>query len=210
MHSSDGYSGCILACGPVFRQSAGVPDMARVLLVIGDAAEVLDTFYPLFRIREAGHEVVVAGPDKRKYALVLHERPDGWDITRESPGYHLAADIAFRDIRPDDYQGLVISGGRAPEYIRYDPDLMRVTRSFFMRNLPVASVCHGIEVIAAAGVIRNKRVTTVAKCQFDAEGAGAIYEDREVVVDGNLVCARTWHDNPAWMREYMKLLNAVK
>jgi protease I len=184
--------------------------MARVLLVIGDAAEVLDTFYPLFRIREAGHEVVVAGPEKRKYALVLHEKPDGWDITRESPGYHLAADIAFRDIRPDDYQGLVISGGRAPEYIRYDPDLMRVTRSFFMRNLPVASVCHGIEVIAAAGVIRNKRVTTVAKCQFDAETAGAIYEDREVVVDGNLVCARTWHDNPAWMREYMKLLNAVK
>lgn len=184
--------------------------MARVLLVIGDAAEVLDTFYPLFRIREAGHEVVIAGPEKRKYALVLHEKPDGWDITRESAGYHLAADIAFRDIRPDDYQGLVISGGRAPEYLRYDPDLIRVTRTFFQRNLPVASVCHGIEIIAAAGMIKNRRVTTVAKCQFDAEWAGAFYEDREVVVDGNLVCARTWHDNPAWMREYMKLLGAVK
>lgn len=183
--------------------------MARVLLVIGDAAEVLDTFYPLFRIREGGHEVLVAGPAKREYALVLHERPEGWDITRETAGYHLKADVAFKDIRPDEYQGLVISGGRAPEYLRYDPDLMRVVRSFFMRNLPVASVCHGIEIIASAGVIRNKTVTTVAKCQFDAEGAGAIYVDKEVTVDGNLVCARTWHDSPAWMREYMKLLDRI-
>jgi protease I len=183
--------------------------MAKVLLVIGDAAEVLDTFYPLFRIREDGHEVVVAGPAKRTYALVLHERPEGWDITRETPGYHLAADIAFKDIRPDDYQGLFISGGRAPEYLRYDPDLMRVVRSFFYRDLPVASVCHGIEVIAAAGVIRGRTVTTVAKCQFDAEGGGATYVDREVVVSGNLVTARTWHDNAPFLREFMKMLNQV-
>jgi len=102
--------------------------MAKVLLVIGDAAEVLDTFYPLFRVQEAGHQVVVAGPAKRTYALVLHERPEGWDVTRESPGYHLAADVAFKDVKPEEYHGLVISGGRAPEYLRYDPDLMRVVR----------------------------------------------------------------------------------
>jgi protease I len=183
--------------------------MARVLLVIGDAAEVLDTFYPLFRIKEEGHEVIVAGPAKRLYHLVLHEKPDGWDITRESPGYHLAADVAFRDIRPDDYQGIVISGGRAPEYLRYDPDLMRVVRSFFFRDLPVACVCHGIEIVAAAGVLRGRTVTTVAKCQFDAEGGGATYVDREVVVSGNLVTARTWHDNAPFMREFIKLLNRV-
>jgi protease I len=183
--------------------------MARVLLVIGDAAEVLDTFYPLFRIREDGHEVVVAGPAKRTYHLVLHEKPEGWDITRETPGYHLAADIAFKDIRPEEYHGLVLSGGRAPEYLRYDSDLLRVVRSFFYRDLPVASVCHGIEIVAAAGVLRGRTVTTVAKCQFDAEGAGATFVDREVVVAGNLVTARTWHDNAAFMREFMRLLNQV-
>jgi protease I len=183
--------------------------MAKVLLVIGDAAEVLDTFYPLFRIREDGHEVVVAGPAKRTYALVLHERPEGWDITRETPGYHLASDIAFKDIRPDEYHGLVLSGGRAPEYLRYDADLLRVVRSFFYRDLPVASVCHGIEIVAAAGVLRGRTVTTVAKCQFDAEGGGATYVDREVVVSGNLVTARTWHDNAPFMREFMRLLNRV-
>lgn len=183
--------------------------MAKVLLVIGDAAEVLDTFYPLYRIQEDGHQVVVAGPAKRRYALVLHERPEGWDITQETPGYHLNADIAFKDIRPEEYQGLVISGGRAPEYLRYDPDLMRVVRSFFYRDLPVACVCHGIEIIAAAGVIRGRTVTTVAKCQFDAEGAGATYVDQATVVAGNLVTARTWHDNATFMREYVKLLNKV-
>jgi protease I len=178
----------------------------QILLVIGDAAEVLDTFYPLHRLQEEGYTVHVAGPEKRAYHLVLHERPPGWDITEERPGYHLAADIAFRDVDPADYAGLVISGGRAPEYLRYDADLLRVTKAFFAANKPVASVCHGIEIVAAADVIRGREVTTVAKCKFDAEFSGAAYVDREVVVSGNLVTARTWHDNPAWMRAYIRLL----
>ena len=180
--------------------------MARVLLVIGDAAEVFDTLYPLHRIREDGYQVVVAAPEKRVYHLVQHDTHPDWDITVESPGYRLAADVAFRDVRPADYSGLVLSGGRAPEYLRYDEDLMRLVRHFFERRLPVASVCHGIEIVAAAGVIRGRTVTTVAKCRYDAEFSGAEYVDREVVVDGNLVTARTWHDNPAWMREFLRLL----
>ncbi len=180
--------------------------MAKVLLVIGDAAEVLDTFYPLHRLQEEGYEVVVAGPEKRLYHLVLHERPPGWDITRESPGYHLAADIAFRDIKPADYVGIVISGGRAPEYLRYDADLLRVVRALQERGLPIGSVCHGIEIVTAAGVIKGKTVTTVAKCKLDVEQGGGIYVDQPVAVCGNVVTARTWHDNPHWMREYLRLL----
>ena len=182
--------------------------MARVLLVIGDAAEVLDTFYPLFRIREDGHEVHVAAPARRTYHLVLHERPEGWDITQERPGYTLAADIAFSEVDPDDYSGLVLSGGRAPEYLRYDQDLLRIVRHLYEKKKPLASVCHGIEIAAAAGILHGKTVTTVAKCRFDAEGGGATYVDREVVVDGHLITARTWHDNPAFLREFMKQLNA--
>ncbi len=183
--------------------------MAKVLLVIGDAAEVLDTFYPLHRLQEEGHEVVVAGPEKRLYHLVLHERPPGWDITRESPGYHLAADIAFRDVKPAEYAGMIISGGRAPEYLRYDADLLRVVRAIHERGLPIGSVCHGIEIVTAAGVIKGKTVTTVAKCKLDAEQGGATYVDQVVVVSGNLVSARTWHDNPHFLREYLKLLRAA-
>jgi protease I len=151
----------------------------------------------------------VAGPAKRLYHLVQHERPADWDITEEKPGYHLAADIAFKDINPSDYRGIIISGGRAPEYLRYDQDLLRVVRWFNDQKLPIASVCHGIEIITAADIGRGKTATTVAKCKLDVEQGGATYVDREVVVDGNLVTARTWHDNPAWMREFLKLLDAA-
>jgi protease I len=182
--------------------------MKPVLLVIGDAAEVFDTMYPLHRIREDGYRVVVAGPDKRTYHLVQHDTHPDWDITVESPGYKLAADIAFRDIKPEEYAGIVLSGGRAPEYLRYDQDLLRVVRFFCDRKLPVGSVCHGIEILAAAGVLKGRTVTTVKKCRFDAEVCGAAYVDREVVVDTHLVTARTWHDNWIWMREFMKLLKS--
>ena len=104
----------------------------------------------------------------------------------------------------------MISGGRAPEYLRYDADLMRVVRYFFEKNLPVASVCHGIEIVATAGVIKGRTVTTVVKCRFDAEVCGATFVDQEVVVSGNLVTARTWHDNYAFMREFIKLLHGKR
>jgi protease I len=177
-----------------------------ILLVIGDAAEVLDTFYPLFRLKEEGYEVRVAGPEKRVYHLVQHDRHADWDITVESPGYKLAADVAFREVSVMEYSGMVISGGRAPEYLRYDADLLNLTRLFFEWDKPVASVCHGIEIVAAAGALTGREATTVAKCKLDVESFGGTYVDREAVVSGNLVTARTWHDNPAWMREFIRLL----
>jgi protease I len=180
--------------------------MHKILLVIGDAAEVLDTMYPLHRLREDGYQVVVAAPEKRIYHLVMHDTHPDWDITVESPGYRLASDLAFRDIRPEEYAGMVISGGRAPEYLRYDADLLQAVRWLMEKGVPVASVCHGIEVLAAADVIRGKTVTTVAKCRLDAEFSGATYVNQEVVVCGNLVTARTWHDNPGFLREFLKLL----
>ena len=145
----------------------------KVLMPIGDATEVMDTLYPFFRLPEDGFEVVVAGPEARKYHGVMHEVPPNdsipWDITREQPAYHIQASIAFREIKPEEYVGLFLSGGRAPEYIRYDEDLQRAVRWLCENGRPVASVCHGIEILATAGVIRGKKVTTVKKCRFDAE-----------------------------------------
>lgn len=180
--------------------------MPKVLLAIGDAAEVLDTMYPFFRLPEDGFDVTVAAPEARLYHLVQHEQPPGWDITQETPGYHLRSDVAFADVDPSEYAGLFLTGGRAPEYIRYDADLMRITKHFFEANKPVASVCHGIEIIASANVIAGKKVTTVAKCELDATTAGASYVDEPVVRDGNLVTARTWHDNTPFMKEFVRML----
>ncbi len=184
--------------------------MDRVLLVIGDAAEVTDTLYPYYRIPEDGYEIVVAAPEKRIYHLVQHDTHPDWDITIESKGYNFSSDIAFRDIKSEEYLGLVISGGRAPEYIRYDEDLMRITKEFAEADKPIASVCHGIEILARAGVINGKTVTTVAKCRYDAEVCGATYVDEPVVVDGNIVTAPTFHENTEWMREFMRVLNRAR
>ncbi len=184
--------------------------MPKVLLVIGDATEVLDTMYPYFRLPEDGFEVVVAGPEKKLYHMVLHEIPPGstWDITRETAGYHLVADIAFRDVRPEEYVGLFLSGGRAPEYLRYDQDLLRITRHFMEANKPVASVCHGIEILAAADCLQGRTATTVAKCALDIIQVGGQYVNQSVVVDRNLVTARVWMDNTPFLKEFLKLLKA--
>lgn len=188
--------------------------MPKILMPIGDATETLDTFYPYFRLPEDGFEVVVAGPEARLYHSVLHEIPPDssvpWDITQERPAYFIRATVAFRDVKAEDYAGLFVSGGRAPEYLRYDQDLLRVTREIHEAGKPIASLCHGVEILTAAGVIGGKTVTTVAKCALDAEQGGATYVDQEVVIDGNLVTARTWHDNTALLREFIKMLKAAQ
>lgn len=185
--------------------SVSNPNQPKVLLVIGDGAEVLDTMIPFFRLGE-DYLLVVAGPEKRSYHLVMHEQPEGWDITEERPGYRLDADIAFRDVKSDEYMSLVLPGGRAPEYLRYDPDLMRITRDFFAKNKPVASICHGIEILAAADVIRGREVTTIAKCRFDAQVCGAEYADIPVVRSGNLICARGKKDMSPWMKQFNQMI----
>jgi protease I len=178
----------------------------KVLIVIGDASEALDTFYPIWRVQEDDYEAVVAGPEKRVYHLVMHEIPPGWDVTKESPSYHLASHIAFRDVNPNEYAGLFLSGGRAPEYLRYNEDLLAITRHFFEKKKPVAVVCHGAEIVATADVIRGRRMATVPKCRFDVEVCGATFVNDGCVRDGNMVSGRTWHDNPWFMREFMKML----
>jgi protease I len=182
----------------------------KILLAIGDAAEATDTLYPWMRLMEAGYECVVAAPEVRAYQLVLHERPEGWHITRETPGYTFEADIAFKDIKPEEYAGILISGGRAPEYIRYDQALNDTVRWMVAHGRPVGSVCHGIEVLATAGVIGGKRVTCVPKCRFDAEVCGATYVAAPVVVDGLLVTARGARDGWLWMREFLNVLERVE
>jgi protease I len=186
--------------------------MPKVLMPIGDATEVLDTLYPYFRLPEDGFEVVVAGPEARWYHGVMHEVPPDatipWDITREQPAYHVKATVAFRDVDPTQYAGLFLSGGRAPEYLRYDKDLLRITRHFFEANKPVAIVCHGVEIAAAAGVLKGRTLTTVAKCALDITQFGGEYVDRPCAIDRNLVSGRTWHDNTVLFKEFIRVLKA--
>jgi protease I len=178
----------------------------KVLIIIGDASETLDTLYPYYRLQEARFEPVFAGPKRQNYQLVMHEVKPGWTITKEWEGYTINADVAFDEVDPDDYLGIYFSGGRAPEYIRYDPDLVRITRHFFKARKPIASVCHGVEIPAYANCVEGRRMATVPKCRFDLEVCGGIFVNEPCVVDGNLVSGRTYHDHGHFMGKWIELL----
>ena len=214
MRRADNFNGCsytvdLLEKGTlIFR---GPIPMPKILMPVGDAAEVNDTFYAYFRLPEDGYEVVVAGPEARWYNMVLHEPPPQstppWDCTQERPGYHIEATIAFRDVKVEEYAGIFVTGGRAPEYIRLDQDLLRITRYFLDNNMPVASVCTGMQLLTAAG-IKGRKITCAPKFASDIEHAGAEFVNEMVVVDGNLVSGCTWHANTELLKEFLKILQA--
>lgn len=180
--------------------------MEKVLVVIGDGAEVIDTLVPYYRLGE-DFKVVVAAPEKRAYHLVQHEHDPNWDITVEMPGYTFKSDIAFRDVDPAEYVGLVLPGGRAPEFLRYDAELMRIVKHFFEKRKPVASICHGVEILATAGVIRGRDVTTIPRCRFDVEVVGARYIEQPLVISDNLYCCRFKRECSAWMKAFVEALH---
>ncbi len=180
--------------------------MDKVLLIVGDASETMDTLYPFYRLQEDGFVPVVAGPERRRFQMVLHEVKPGWTITKEWEGYTIEAEVAFADVDPRDYLGIFFSGGRAPEYIRDDEDLIRITRHFFAVNKPIASVCHGVEIPARAGCVQGRRMATVPKCKFDLEVCGGTFVDAPCVIDGNLVSGRTYHDHGHYIRPWIELL----
>ena len=183
---------------------------SKVLIIVGDASETLDTMYPFYRLQEDGFVPVVAGPEKRRFQMVMHEVKPGWTITKEWEGYTIKADIAFADVNPEEYLGIMFSGGRAPEYIRDNPDLIRITQWFFDNNKPIASVCHGVEIPARADRVRGRKMATVPKCQFDLEVCGGIFVNEASVVDGNLISGRTFHDNGQYLRPWIDLLIAER
>jgi len=181
--------------------------LVRVLIVAGDAVEAQEIFYPYWRLKEEGFEVHVAAPTKKTLYTVVHDFEPGIETYTEKPGYRFGwVDFAFKDVKPEDYDGLIIPGGRAPEYIRTYPELEAIVRHFFEKDKPVAAICHGPLVLTAYGLVKGRRLTAYGVLKADVEGAGGTYVDSEVVVDGKLVTSRAWPDLPAFMREFIKLL----
>jgi protease I len=184
--------------------------MGKVLLVAGDATESLDTWYPYHRLREEGIEVHIAAPAKKVLRSVVHDFEPGWDTYIEKPGYLIPADIAFADVRPEEYSGLILSGGRAPEYLRNDVQLRGIVKHFLAHKKPIAALCHGSLILAAVDGVRGRTIATLDALAQDIERAGGKFQNTEVAVDGNLVTSRTWMDLPFFMREFLKVLKAAE
>ena len=182
--------------------------MPKIVILTGDAAESLEVMYPYQRLLEEGYEVDIAAPSVKKLQFVVHDFVDGYDTYTEKAGYTWPADIAFADVNPADYVAMVVPGGRAPEYIRNDPDVQRIVRHFMEGEYPVAQLCHAPLVLAAAGTLSGRRTAAYPALAPDVAAAGAEFVDAAAVVDGQMVSARAWPDHPAWMREFVRILRA--
>ena len=173
----------------------------RALILTADKFEDMELFFPYFRLLEEGLEVDVAAPKKGQ-------------IEGEH-GYGFEVEKTFDDVHPDDYDILLIPGGSpdgAPSVVRKNSRAQVIAKSFFSSNKPVSSICHGPWLLASSGVINGKHLTSYwyDGVPEDIKKAGGIYEDKEVVVDGNLVTSRYPGDLPAFMRETMRMINRLK
>ena len=173
----------------------------RALILTADKFEDMELFFPYFRLLEEGVEVDIASPKKGR-------------IEGEH-GYEIEVEKTFGDINPDDYDLLVIPGGSpdgAPAVVKKNPRAQAIARSFFNSNKPVSSICHGPWLLASAGLVKGRHLTSYLHdgVPEDIKKAGGIYEDKDVVVDGNLVTSRYPGDLPAFMRETMRMVNTIK
>lgn len=180
--------------------------MAQILIVTGDAGEAYEALYAVHRFREAGWRTAVAAPSVRRLHLVMHDFEPGWDTYVERPGYGLEADLSFDQVKVDEYDAILILGGRAPEYLRNDRRLLEMVRAFDSQEKWIFAICHGIQVLAAAGLAKGKRITCYEHVRFEAEQAGGTFVDEQAVRDGRMVTGQTWQSHPEFYREVFACL----
>jgi protease I len=164
----------------------------KALIISADNFEDTELLVPYYRLREEGTTADIASLSKGRI--------------RGKHGYEVEVDKTVHEINPDDYDLLILPGGKAPEAIRKEEKALDISRRFFEKNKPVSAICHGGQTLISAGVLKGRRVTCYKSVASEMKEAGALYEDSEVVVDGNLVSSRQPSDLPAFMRETMKLV----
>jgi protease I len=180
-----------------------------ILVITGDGGECYETLYAIHRFREAGYEARIAAPSRKRLHLVIHDFEPGWDTYVERPGYQVESDLAFDEVRVDDYDAVLVLGGRAPEYLRNDARVLEIVRAFDQREKWIFGICHGIQVLASAGLTAGARVTAYEHCRVDAEAGGGEYVcDQQAVRHGRMVTAQTWQSHPEFYREVMACLAA--
>lgn len=167
----------------------------KALIVSADNFEDSELLVPYYRLQEAGVDVTVAALNRGA-------------ITGKH-GYEVTVDKTLDEIDPDEYAILILPGGKAPAVLRKEPKAIEIARSFFTYGKPVAAICHGPQILITAGLLKDRRATCYLSVADELKEAGALYEDREVVVDGNLVTSRKPADLPAFMRETMELFGRL-
>jgi len=180
-------------------------------MVVGDFVEDYEVMVPFQALQAVGHAVHVVCPDKKSGDTVrtaVHDF-EGDQTYTEKPGHNFGLNASFDEVRPEDYDALVIPGGRAPEYIRLNEKVIQIVQHFSENNKPIASICHGAQVLAAAGVVKGKSCSCYPAVGPDVVSAGGEYVEIPVDqahVDGNLVTAPAWPAHPDWLAKFLGVL----
>jgi protease I len=186
--------------------------MARkILMLVGDFAEDYEVMVPFQALLAVGHTVHAVCPGKRKGEKIrtaIHDF-EGDQTYSEKRGHDFTLNATYSEVKPEHYDALVIAGGRAPEYLRLDEHLLGTVRHFFTERKPVAAICHGPQILTAAGVVRGRKVSCYPAVAPEVKLAGGEYADipiDQAVVDGNLVTAPAWPAHPEWLAAFLKVL----
>lgn len=183
----------------------------KILIIVGDFVEDYEIMVPFQAISMIGHTVHVVCPGKRAGESVrtcVHDF-EGDQTYTEKPGHNFTLNATFATVNPDEYQGLMIPGGRAPEYIRLNEQVLKIVRHFAERKKPIAAICHGSQVLTAAGVLEGRACSAYPACAPDVTRAGGRYVELpmdQAHVDGNLVTAPAWPAQANWCRKFLDLL----
>ncbi len=183
----------------------------RILMIVGDFGEDYEIMVPFQALLAVGHKVDAVCPDKKAgetIATAIHDF-EGHQTYTEKPGHKFTLNASFADVKAEDYDALVVPGGRAPEYLRLNAQVIEVVRHFFTAEKPVAAICHGAQLLAAAGVLEGRKCSAYPACRAEVELAKGTYADIAVdaaVTEGNLVSAPAWPAHPAWLAQFLTLL----
>ncbi len=183
----------------------------KILMVVGDYVEDYEVMVPFQALLMVGHAVHAVCPGKRagqKVRTAVHDF-EGDQTYSEKRGHDFTLNATFDEVKPAEYAALMIPGGRAPEYLRLNEAVLKIVRHFAEAHKPIAAVCHGVQVLTAAGVIKGKSCTAYPAVAPEVKSAGGIWVDvpmDKAHVDGNLVTAPAWPAHPAWLAKFLEAL----
>jgi protease I len=183
----------------------------KILMICGDYCEDYETMVPFQALLAVGHQVHAVCPDKKageQIKTAIHDF-EGAQTYSEKPGHNFTLNASFADVKPQDYDALVLPGGRGPEYLRTYPAVVAAVQHFFEANKPVAAICHAAQLLAGAGVLQGRSCSAYPACRAEVELAGGRYADIAVDkahTDGNLVSAPAWPAHPDWIAQFLVVL----
>lgn len=185
---------------------------AKLLMLVGDYVEDYEVMVPFQALQMVGHTVHAVCPDKKvgqHVRTAIHDF-EGDQTYSEKPGHNFVLNATFSEVHVEEYDGLILPGGRAPEYLRLNPKVLEIIRYFSTAVKPIAALCHGAQLLAAAKVISGKRVSAYPACAPEVELAGGTFVPLAVtdaIADGNLVTGPAWPAHPIWLAKFLEVLN---